>query len=301
VALDILAGFVRLQTRPGIGQLRKACAIVVLCAAYSGCVHLGHRLEQIALPPGAPEVGEILANLAANDQALQNFQATGTFTLISPERPGVDRFRQSTVTFRKPTDLYVVGRKVALPKPLFRLTCVGTEYLIEFPTEKEYYYQLKGERFDSVPFSVSPSDVAREMFFPESWAELTPKRVRMTAFNEALRTATLEILEPGFPRWWVRRRITVKGAPWVVIQSKRFDKYGNLIAVTTKTNYREPLGVRFPAVVDAEFPGEGTQMTFDMRTIKPNVDLDDSVFDIDAIKSKLGRLGHKPVQYRQNE
>ena len=39
-----------------------------------------------------------------------------------------------------------------------RLTAVGSEFLMEFPTEKEYYYRFEGEQVAAVEFSVSPVD-----------------------------------------------------------------------------------------------------------------------------------------------
>jgi hypothetical protein len=272
-------------------------AVISLLLLGGGCIHLGTPIERIDLPPGTPRVEDILADLAANDAKLEGFRAAGTFSLVSPDRPGMDRFRQSSIMFRRPSDLHVVGRKLALPTPLFRLTCVGSEFLIEFPTEKQYYYRIEGDRFESVPFSVSPSDVADEMFFPEPWSELPPKHVRITGYDETQQTVTIEILESGFVRTWVRRRLTVQGLPWVVILSKRLDKQGNLIAVTEKSDYHELDGIRFPAKIDVDFPLEKTKMSFDMRNIQPNVPLDDEVFDIKAIHDRVQTLGHESVDY----
>ncbi|HOZ46882.1 MAG TPA: hypothetical protein PLO37_00540 [Candidatus Hydrogenedentes bacterium] len=274
-----------------------APAILLLCVCCTGCVRLGHELTQGPLPEGAPSPEEILTDLAANDQAIERFSATGAFTLVSPERPGTDRFRQSQILFRKPADLHIVGRGPLLTT-VFRLTCVGEEFLIEFPTEKEYYYQLEGEQFESVPFSVSPSDVAREMFLPEDWAALPIRRAQLGSFDSATGAVTLDILEPGFPRAWVKRRLTLTGTPWIVTRSERFDRKGRVLAVVSKSDYRELDGIRFPARVSAEFPGEQTQMDFDMRRIEINGPLDDDTFHVQALKTRLMQsVAHKPIEH----
>lgn len=268
---------------------------MALCLLSLGCAHLGQPLARTELPADAPEVGEILANLAANDAALRTFRATGTFTLVSPERPGIDRFRHSKILFRRPADLHVLGRGPLLAT-VFRLTCVGREFLIEFPTDKQWYYNLEGEQFGGVDFSVSPSDVAREMFLPEAWEQLKPRQVRMTAYKPDEETVTLEVLERGFPRRWVRRRLTLTGLPWVVVRSERLDRRGGVIAVVTKDAYQVKDGILFPAKVDAKFPCEQTRMTFDMRNIRLNAELDDPTFNIESIKARLERLGHERVE-----
>jgi len=272
------------------------CGLAAVCLVCFGCTHLGPRLEQTVPHPGAPTLAEVLADLAANDRQLNSFRATGAFTLVSPERPGADRFGQSTVTFRRPGDLNVVGRKLALPKPLFRLTCVGNEYLIEFPTEKQYYHELEGAEFESVPFPVSPSDVVREMFFPEDWEKLTPRHVRMVRYDDGTRTAAIEVLE-SILRKRVRRRVEVTGTPWVVTKSELLDKQGDIVAVTQKSDYRDIEGLRFPAMVDAEFPGEKTRMSFNLRSVTLNPQINPGDFNIDALKQRLESLGHEAVEY----
>jgi len=265
--------------------LQSSFFIFLLCGALvSGCAHLGERVERLPLPEGAPSERDILADLAANDSAIANFKATGAFTLESPDLTAVKRFKDGSITFRRPADLCVVGRKY-LGAAVFRLTCVGNEFLIEFPaTREEPYYRLEGERFDSVPFSVSPSDIAREMFLPEPWAQLKMREVHVTSYEPDTQTATLEIGPKRSPR----RRLVVSGPPWVVLRGERLGPDGETLAVTTKEDYRVVDGIRIPARIDAWFPGEKTRMTFDMRAITPNVALDNSLFDIRARAREVG-------------
>jgi hypothetical protein len=256
-----------------------------LCLALAACARLGERVERTPLPEGAPAVQQIVDGLAANDASIANFKAKGALRLESPDLAAVETCDDGTIAFRRPADLCVIGRKLVFGVTAFRLTCVGSAFIIEFPaTKDDPYYSLEGERFAGVPFSVSPSDIAREMFLPESWSELNLKEIRLVAYSSADQTGTIEIGPKRAPR----RRIVVTGPPWVVVRSERLDKDGAVLAVTSKTDYREVDGVLFPANVDALFPGEQTRMTLEMRKIWPNTKLNESLFNINARARELG-------------
>jgi len=271
------------ETRHPISH--KNMLAFALCFFFAACARLGERLQPGAVPAGTPEVQTILADLASNDSAIKNFKATGAFTLSSPDLAAVKTFKDGLIAFRRPADLCVIGRKY-LGAAVFRLTCVGSEFLIEFPaSHEEPYYRLEGERFQSVPFSVSPSDIAREMFLPESWSELKPREVTLTGYDAAAQRATLVI----GPRRSPRRLIEVlRLSSWVVVRGERLDSDGKALAVTTKDDYHDVEGVHFPAYVDAQFPGEETRMTFEMRKVWPNTELDSSLFDIKARAREAG-------------
>jgi len=278
-------------------RFRKAAAILSLVAMFAGCARLGERVERGTLPPGAPSIEEILNDLAANEGAIRNFKATGAFTLVSPELTATQKFRHSTIAFRQPADLYVVGRKY-LGAVIFRMTCVGNAFLVEFPASKdEPYYSIEGQEFESMPGrKVSPAEIAQEMFLPEAWASLKRRSVRMTQYDAASQSATLEI----GPRRSPERRVVATGPPWVIARCERFDERGNLIAVTEKGDYRELEGVRFPALVHAEFPGEQSSMALRMRQVWPNTDLDGALFDIDARARALGLNLERQVSSPRN-
>lgn len=247
--------------------------------ALSGCATLGQRVQSTELAPGAPTAREVLSALAGNDSKLSNFRAAGSFTIESPELKAIERFPSGMVAFRKPADLHVEGR-IKLGVKAFELTSVGSEFLIEFPTKREveerYYYRLEGEVIESVPFSVSPSDVAREMFLPEDWTRVPERHVRVAGYEAASREATLLIGPPRHPR----RRIVVQGPPWVLARSERLLENGEPLAVTLLTDYHISDGVMFPAKIDVSFPMQQARMTFDMRNIRINTALDDALFRI---------------------
>jgi hypothetical protein len=265
----------------------------------AGCTHLGNRITRADLAPGAPSVETILNDLAANDAAIKNFKATGTFRLKSPDLVATQLLRESAIYFRRPMDLYVVGRKYATQ--VFRLTCVGPKFLVELPTEKQYYFRPEGEKVNKLGLkTVSPSDIAREMFLPEVWTEISAKNVRMAAYDESRHTANLEILT-GAIRKRVHRRLLVEGAPWVVRRSELLDRHDRIIAVTTKDDYHEQDGVRFPAKVASVFPSEDAEMSFDMRKYFINTDQGDISFEIDTRVPELQSKGYQEMQPREGK
>ncbi len=257
---------------PVIQQARAILAFAaMLVALVSGCAGLGQQLHHAPLPPGTPKVDAIVDDLAANDAQIHNFRAAGTFTIESPDLKAVEKFPQGMIAYRKPDELYVQG-KLLIGIPAFRLTCVGSEFLIEFPTKRDpderYFYRFEGEKLESIPFSVSPADVAKEMFAPVDWLTYDRDRVRIVQYDPDAQTAVLELGRRRHPE----RRLTVRGLPWVVIRNERLDDTGAVIADTTLDDYHEVDGVRFPASVDARFPSEATRMTFEMRNIRINTD-----------------------------
>lgn len=264
-------------------MFRRAAILALFVLAGAGCSHLGTELERTPLPEGAPCADEILGDLAANDAALNNFRGPCSVTLESPKLAATQVLQQSSVYYRRPSDLHVVGRKYG--STVMRLTCVGKEFLIEFPTEDEYYYRLEGEFVGAVDFSVSPADIAREMFFPEPWATLPPERLLVTAYDAPAQRATVEVLDEG--REYVYRRMLLQGRPWVVVQDERFDLQGRVVAVTKLRDYRAIDGIYLPAWVEAVFPMEQTSMRLEFRQLKPNTMIENKYFDIDSRASEL--------------
>ena len=166
-----------------------------------------------------------------------------------------------------------------------RLTCAGKEFLLELPTEDTFYYSLEGERVSAVDFSVSPSDIAREMFLPEDWGKIPEKRVQLTAYDEAAQLATLEIHDDAGR---MTRRLLLHGVPWVITRNERFDAEDRLVAITEMGDYRDFEGVHMPAWVEAVYPSEETSMRLEFRQLRPNVRIEGKYFDIDGRAAELG-------------
>ena len=261
---------------------------VAVSFVVTGCTTLGDRLEQQPLPAGAPGAAEILESLARNEQGLTGFRATGTVVLQSPELESTQISRESTIIYRQPLDLYVIGRKYGTR--FVELTCAGPAFLIQFPTERQFYYRPLGERFETV----SSADMAKEMFQPESWRDISPRQVRMLSYDAATRTASMLILDTQRGNR-PRRQLVVQGTPWVVLENHLLDRSGREIAVTTKSDYYERDGVRFPKKVESLFPGEKARMSFTMRKIDLNSGTDGRLFDVEATVKDLRKRGFEQV------
>lgn len=260
-----------------------AIALLASGVLLQGCTPLTEPLERGQPARSAPTVKEILADLAENDAALRTIHANGTVTLKSPDSEAVRQSKSSRVFFRRPQDLYIEGRKMG--SILFRLRCRGSEFLIDFPaTRDEPYYRVEGEQFRSVDFSVSPADIAREMFLPEAWAEVKRKDVRLTSYDAGAQRAILLLGPEDRPR----RVMHVVGPPWVVTYSERLDEAGVAVAVTHSTDHVVKDGVRFPSHIETEFPGEETWIKFDVRDFWPNTVIPEDRFDIKAHALEAG-------------
>lgn len=255
---------------------------VVPILVFPACAGLAPVLERTVGTQNAPKLALILSDLEKNDARIQSFRAAGTFTLESPEFDAIRKFRRGRVMFRRPNALYVQGNHRITNMTLFKLISVGKEFLIEFPTNKdESYYQLEGEEFEDIPFSVSPSDIVREMFLPESWGELGRREARVTAYDAERQVATVELGARNRPR----RRIEVtqvnpENPVWVIIRNELLEPDGERIAITLSSDYRTFDGVHFPSTVDVFFPTEMTRMIFELRNVRMNVELPDEAFDI---------------------
>ncbi len=266
---------------------------------FSGCATTGGApavssevAPQPEVSPQAEGLAErILQQLAANDAAIENFRASGKFMLKSPELQDVQVLRQSSIRFRRPAELHVVGRKYS--KAVFSLTCAGEGFLIVMPTESRYFASEGATRFDGLSRSVSPRDIANEMFFPEDWGKLNPKSVVLADLNDAGDRAVLHVFDSR-RRDSLRRKVTVQGPRWHVVENARFDGGPEPVAVTTLGNYREEAGVWFATMIESRFPSENAYMQFDASTFAINDKIEPADFDLEAQLEEVRVKGFKP-------
>jgi hypothetical protein len=245
---------------------------VILCIA-SGCVRLGPPLETIPLPQGVPSLSTILSGLAENEDALFSFRASGTIMVQIPEVESTQISRESTLVYQSPNKLNIVGRRFGTRG--IELTYVDDGFLLEFPTQREYCYKDRETNFETL----SSSDIVQEMFRPESWRDLTDREVRIIAYDSETQTAELEIWTHG-RHPWRKRLLIVQGAPWVLLENNMFNNEGVLIAKTTKREYHEQEGIRYPTEIECSYPDEEAWMRFIMRRVDVNPELDITVFDL---------------------
>ena len=284
------------KSRNHLGLL---CALL-LAFITSGCQG-GNRGKSIdfVTPDGLETVTiqATLADLAANDNAIQSFRCSGTTLIESPQFDARRKFR-AVLRFQRPHRLYVEGRERLANIAVFRLISLEEEFLMEFPRNKdESFYQLEGEEFEDVPFSVSPSVIIKEMFLPEEWGGVKRGRVELVEYIEAEnrlvanmrngrklhRRIEMQQVDPEYPRWVITRNV-------------RFDENGTILADTTLSDFSKVEDALFPGKVDAYFPTEDTRMTFTMRNIELNAEIDDEVFDIRKRARELNLAERRSVE-----
>lgn len=260
---------------------RLGMLLITLIAA--GCA--GNRGKQIEtfIPEGVPvpTINDTLADLEANDRAIRSFRCSGTTLLESPNFDARRKFR-AVLRFQRPHRLYVEGRDRLANITVFRLISLEEEFLMEFPRNKdESFYQLEGEEFEDVPFSVSPAVIVKEMFLPEEWAEVKRRQLHLIDYIEDEHRLIAEI---RYGRKLHRRvemqQVDPESPRWVITRHVRFDEYGNILAITELDDFSKVEDALFPGRVDAYFPTEDTRMTFTMRNIELNAEIEDDVYDI---------------------
>ncbi len=250
---------------------------------------MGKSAEMGADKTDLPSVEMILADLEANGRLIQSFRGGGAFVVESPKIDGKKRKFRGRLKFQRPNSLAVQGTKLGGAVIVFRMISVGEQFLMEFPgNREESFYQLEGEEFERVDFSVSPSDIVREMFLPEDWSSVRRRNLQVDGLDEETGVLLVEMQR----RDRLHRRMEMQRAGgedgrWVITRDMRFDSDGEVLAITELTNYSSKGDALFPGKVDAFFPTEDTRMTFMMRNIVLNAEIDASTFDILARAREL--------------
>ncbi len=269
-------------------RLMVCPACLLLFGICAGCISLGTPLKTVPLPPGAPAVESILSGLSQNEAAIRSFRAAGTIMVQIPEVEATQISRESSLIYEAPNRLNIIGRRYGTRG--IELTYVDNAFLLEFPTKKEYCYQEHEESFAAL----SSADMVREMFCPEDWSKLNKRNVRMTSFDEAGQTATLEIWMPGRPLW-CKRVIKVHGAPWVLLENVLLNAEGAIIARTTKKEYHEQEGIRYPTEIESTYPVEEAWMKFSMRRVDINPGSDPVLFNLPERVKQLQQADYTRV------
>lgn len=274
--------------------------MAVWAAAWglAGCAGLGESVGRVDLPAGAPTAETLLADLAGNDARIESFRAGGSFQIESPDLEAIQRFR-GFIAFRRPASLYVQGNHRITNIPVFKLACAGPEFVMEFPGNMDQsFYQVEAEQFEDVPFSVSPSDIAREMFLPEDWGAMRRRDVRVVGYDAATQIVSLAVGPADRPRRIVELvRVDDADPRWVPQRDVRLRDDGGVLAVTTLDEYTNVDGALFPARVDAHFPTEATRMIFSMSRVRLNLDVADDYFQVRERARELNLQARTPVSH----
>ena len=251
---------------------RPVCQVLILALVLvsAGCVRGGPRTL-----PGAPDRRAILADLDANDKALEGFSAKGTCIIGSPEIVGKRRLR-STFDFQRPDKLHITGHDWWLGRLAFELTSVGDAYVVSLPEEDR---EFRGDGGEQGLFPMAPARLIQELVFPERWGQIPLRRVRMLESGESNKLVCLEI---GLPGRWVRR-IKVGGEPWVLRENELVDPRGEVVARATLKDHELIDTVWFPRELLIVFPQHGASLKLDIKELRVNPAFDDGLFSLGQV------------------
>jgi outer membrane lipoprotein-sorting protein len=263
-------------------------ATLCLLALVVGCARSGVRLEHRQVGPGVPKVKAILADLASNDAAIETFSARGTLKVALPDMKARKKFR-ATTKYRRPADFMMDLRHYGTFAKVLHLICSGDRVIAESrfakPDEDESLKALLteylGQDAGEADFEdTGTGDAVREVFFPEDWSRVKPRRVRVTEHETNPDTGASTAVLEFATRKDFRRRITVEGSPWVLRASELIDERGVTLVQVKRSDYQTFDGIRFPKNIDVEFPEEKAHLVFDLKNVDLNCEIEAQVFVI---------------------
>jgi len=255
-------------------QLRLLVLGLACLAGLPACVTArpgaaGRHLE------GAPDPAEVIRDLAAQSDSVRTLRAGGTVTVTSPRSEAVERFRNATVAYRSPSDLYVVGRK-GLNVLGFRLVCGHEGLLFEVPADdvREVYPAGKGR----MSGGLSAEDLSGELFLADLWGRTGARDVRVVAYERAPERVTLDVRSPGGSRHTVEA-VRFGQGPWVLSRTE-LSRRGRPVMEVRREAYQAVEGVPVPEQVGLWFPTERLRLDFELKSIRVNAEVKEDWFVI---------------------
>jgi len=241
-------------------------------------------------PVHTPQVREILEDLGRQAKEIESVRATRVRVVVkAPTLAATQILPQSSMQYRAPADLHVIGRKLGGMRYV-EITAAQGAFLLDLPVEREYYYRAPGQTFEAGTVQVSPADIVRELFQPEDWAQVGEAWLLEQDADGESPSLILELPEtargPGLFR---TVRVGYLAGRWVLLESHLIDELGVVLATTTWDEYTEREGVLFPLRMEARFPTEDAFMRFEISAFSLNEPLDSEPFDIEAILPRLQR------------
>ncbi len=274
--------------------MRPVLLLILLILPIAGCVHTRQTAPEATLPPGAPEVGEILADLQAPDRHIENLASNGEIRMRLPGEAGIQRVPQGRVHFQQPAQFFAQGRKGGV----VRIYSEGGRFLLELPSEKTFYHGAEGDHFEDIALDIAPSRIFRELFLIDLLDGIAPERVHIESHDQSSGQSVMAVYGEGRRRK-VERRLVVASSPegWTILESQLFDAEEQLIGRTVCEDYLRLGGILVPTRVTVTFPEHEVEMSFAMSppSVKMNQAAPPAMDDIDAKRAELLAAGFREV------
>jgi len=256
----------------------RCISVVAVALALAGCTRF--RPTATARLPGSDRalVHGFIEHVVKRESGLSSVQARTKFTLDSPDLDRRVTFR-GFVAFAAPDKLRVQGYS-ALGIDVFDLVSAGRSFMLRIPSQEKVFFEREGFTVSAVPFTVSPADIALELFRPIEWTEVGPDDVRVA--RKGADTAVFECTAGE-----VERAVTVD-ARWRVTRRERYDT-GRLTSTTVLGDYTEVDGIPFPGRIEVIYPAERTYLDMHLSRIRLNGPMDPELFRVpDATEVPVG-------------
>jgi len=247
----------------------RTIAMAVGCMLILGCSHL--YVRPMVIPPFREgDVERAVDTLAQRQNGLQNFKAKVKFSLESPDLERRQRFR-GNIAVQMPDKLRLVSSG-AFGRKLFDLISVEKSFLLHFPSERKVFFEQEGVEVESLPFSVSPSDIARELFLPEDWGQIDLDNVELIAPGG--RRTTIAVNSQGR----LKRKLWLERPRWLLVRDELYAEDGTLRAVTVLGRYRRIQEMWLPTYLEAHYPMRETRMVMNLGSVMVNTELHPRMF-----------------------
>ena len=247
----------------------RTIAMAAGCMLILGCSHL--YVRPMVIPPFQEgDVGRAVETLAERQNRLQNFKAKVKFSIESPELEKKQKFR-GNLAVEIPDKLRLVSSG-AFGRKLFDLISVGKSFLLHVPSEQKVFYEQEGMEVESLPFSVSPNDITKELFIPEDWDRIDLADVKL--ISPGGRRTTIAVYDEGR----LKRKLWLERPRWLLVRDELYAEDGTLRAVTVLGRYRRMEEMWLPTYLEAHYPLRQTRMVMNLGSISVNTELNPRLF-----------------------
>jgi len=274
--------------------MRPRLLCLLALTIWAGCVHTPAPDPGADLPPDAPAVAEILADLSRPDRSITNFSSLGTIRMQLPGQAARQRFTRSYINFQPPARFYARAMKAT---QAVNIHVDETTFLLDHQAERVFYFGHEGDRFDDVALDVAPSIIFREFFLADYLSELRENQVAMLRYSPEDGRAVLGIFTAS-RRQRLAHQLIVGNGPegWRVVQSDLMGPDGHLLAATRYADYAVVDGVFMPRLIETKLPQSGGLLSFEIQSnAQANRQNPAPIADLSAVRESLLAAGYREV------